>query len=199
MEAAEELFAEKGFNGTSVRDIAEKAHINLAMVSYYFGSKEKLLEAVFEYRGEIIKLKLESIVEKPGHSALEKVYLLIDNYIDKIINQQCFHKVLAREQVLNNTGHTAELIFQMKKRNQEIIGRLIHEGQKNGEFRKNVDIPLMMATLIGTAHNLITTKHYYQELSKLQSLSEPEFEKHIRKKLSTHLKFVFKSILTHEA
>jgi AcrR family transcriptional regulator len=199
MEAAEELFAEKGFNGTSVREIAEKAHINLAMVSYYFGSKEKLLEAVFEYRGELIKLKLESIVEQPGLTALEKVYLLIDNYIEKIIRQQCFHKVLAREQVLNNAGHTAELIFQMKKRNQEIIARLIQEGQKKGEFKKNIDIPLMMATLIGTASNLITTKHYYRELSNLQSLSEPEFEKHIRKKLTSHLKFLFKSILTNEA
>ncbi|HNO01068.1 MAG TPA: TetR family transcriptional regulator, partial [Chitinophagaceae bacterium] len=43
MKKAEKLFAEKGYNGTSVRDIAEKAGINLAMVSYYFGSKEKLL------------------------------------------------------------------------------------------------------------------------------------------------------------
>ena len=51
MEIAETLFAEKGFNGTSVRDIAEKAHVNLAMVSYYFGSKDKLLEALFSYRG----------------------------------------------------------------------------------------------------------------------------------------------------
>ena len=198
MEGAEELFAEKGFNGTSVRDIAGKAQVNLAMVSYYFGSKEKLLEALFEYRGEIMKLKLESIIEKPGHTALEKVYLLIDNYIEKMMSQQCFHKVLAREQVLNNTGATADLILQMKKKNQEIIARLIHEGQRKGEFKKNIDIPLMMATLIGTAHNLITTKHYYRDLNNLQSLSEEDFHKHIRKKLSAHLKLLFKAILTHE-
>ena len=43
MHEAESLFAEKGFKGASVRDIAVKAGINLAMVSYYFGSKEKLL------------------------------------------------------------------------------------------------------------------------------------------------------------
>ena len=72
MEVAEDLFAEKGFNGTSIRDIAERAQVNLAMVSYYFGSKEKLLEALFAYRGESMKVKLEGIVEKPGHTALEK-------------------------------------------------------------------------------------------------------------------------------
>jgi len=64
METAEILFAEKGFNGTSVRDIAEKANVNLAMISYYFGSKDKLLEALFGYRGEHFKMKLETILEE---------------------------------------------------------------------------------------------------------------------------------------
>src|SRR5216117_4165610 len=98
MEMAEVLFAEKGFNGTSVRDIAEKAQVNLAMISYYFGSKEKLLEALFELRSDSMKVKIESIIEKQNLSALEKVYLLIDTYIEKIMSQQCFHRILAREQ-----------------------------------------------------------------------------------------------------
>jgi AcrR family transcriptional regulator len=199
MEAAENLFAEKGYNGTSVRDIAISAQINLAMVSYYFGSKEKLWEALFTFRRESIKLKLESIIQKTGLTSLEKINLLIDHYIEKIMRQQCFHKILAREQVLNNTGVTAELILQMKKQNQELIGRLIQEGQKKKEFKKNIDIPLLMATMIGTAHNLITTKHYYRELNNLQSLSEEDFQQLIKKKLSQHLKKIFKAILTYEA
>jgi AcrR family transcriptional regulator len=199
MEAAENLFAEKGYNGTSVRDIAEQAHVNLAMISYYFGSKEKLWEALFTFRSESIKLKLESIIQKEGLASLEKVNLLIDHYIEKIMSQQCFHRILAREQVLNNAGVTTELILQMKKQNLQLIGRLIHEGQKKKEFKKNIDIPLMMTTLVGTAHNLITTKHYYRELNNLQSLSEEDFQKLIRKKLSIHLKVLFKAILMYEA
>ena len=197
MEAAEMLFAEKGFNGTSVRDISEKAGVNLAMISYYFGSKDKLFEALFKYRAEATKVKIETIIGRSDLPALEKVNLLIDSYIEKIMGQQCFHRVLAREQVLNNTI-TSKWILDMKKRNQELIGKLIHEGQKKGEFRKNIDIPMMMTTMIGTAHNLVTQKHYYKELNNLQDLSEEEFEKLIRKKLSNHLKLVFKVILTHE-
>ncbi len=197
MEAAETLFAEKGFNGTSVRDISEKAGVNLAMISYYFGSKDKLFEALFKYRVEATKVKIETIIGRADLSAIEKVNLLIDSYIEKIMGQQCFHRVLVREQVLNNTI-TSKWILDMKKRNQELIGKLIHEGQKKGEFRKNIDIPMMMTTMIGTAHNLVTQKHYYKELNNLQDLSEEEFEKLIRKKLSNHLKLVFKAILTHE-
>ena len=198
MEMAELLFAEKGFNGTSVRDIAGKARVNLAMISYYFGSKDKLLEALFSYRGEYIKLKLESMIENKELGSMEKMNLLIDHYIDRVMSQQCFSRIMVREQVMNHTGVTGELIFQMKKRNQELIGRLIQEGQKKGEFKKNIDVPLMMATLIGTANSMVTTQHYYREINSLQSLTEEEFKKHVRKKLSQHLKKIFKAILTHE-
>jgi len=198
METAEVLFAEKGFNGTSVRDIAEKAHVNLAMISYYFGSKDKLLESLFDYRGEHIKLKLESMVEDKTLGSFEKLDLLIDHYIEKIMNQQCFSRIMVREQVVNHTGITAELITQMKKRNQEIISKLIHQGQKKGEFKRNIDIPLMMATLVGTAGHIIATQPYYREINNLQSMSDDEFQKHIKKKLSQHLKKLFKAILTNE-
>ena len=198
METAETLFAEKGFNGTSVRDIAEKANVNLAMISYYFGSKDKLLEALFSYRGEHMKLKMENMIQDKGMSATEKINTLIDHYIDKITSQQCFSRIMAREQVLNHTGLTAQLIFQLKKQNQELIAKLIHEGQRKGEFKKHIDIPLMMATLIGTTNTMVATQHYYKEINNLQPLSEDEFQKHIKKKLSQHLKKVFKAILTNE-
>ena len=50
IETAEKLFALHGFAGTSIRDISREAGINVAMVSYYFGSKEKLMEAIFHHR-----------------------------------------------------------------------------------------------------------------------------------------------------
>ncbi len=198
METAETLFAEKGFNGTSVRDIADKAKVNLAMISYYFGSKDKLLEALFAYRGEAIKLQLETMIGNKEMSSMDKINWLIDHYIDKVMNQQCFSRIMVREQVMNHTGITADLITNMKKRNQELIGRLIAEGQKKGEFKRGIDVPLMMATLIGTANNLVTTQHYYRLINNLESMPDEEFQKHIRKKLSQHLKKIFKAILTNE-
>ena len=50
LDAAEDLFAEKGFHGTSVRAITSKAGVNLAGVNYHFGTKEALIKAVFERR-----------------------------------------------------------------------------------------------------------------------------------------------------
>ena len=196
---AEELFAETGFSGTSVRDIADKADVNVAMISYYFGSKEKLLEALFNYRAADTAQKLEAMLQDKQQEPLEKINMMIDYYIDKFNTQQCFHKIMMREQVANTRSGTADIIQHFKKRNQELVKQLIHEGQKAGHFIKTIDIPLLMATLIGTVSNMVTTQHFYREINNLQAMPDEQFQKLIKKKLSAHLKFIFKAILTHEA
>ncbi|MCL6414756.1 TetR family transcriptional regulator [Aestuariirhabdus sp. Z084] len=47
LDAAEQLFAEKGFAETSLRTITSQAGVNLAAVNYHFGSKKALIQAVF--------------------------------------------------------------------------------------------------------------------------------------------------------
>jgi AcrR family transcriptional regulator len=198
MEAAEQLFADHGFAGTSVRDIAESAGVNLAMISYYFGSKEKLMETMFRYRGEHLTMQLQTILHNKELTPFQKVERLIDDYIDRIFKKQCFHKIMVREQMANNNGPIAEQIFQLKQTNQGLIKQLINEGQRKGEFKKNVDIPFLMMTLVGTTSQLVTAQHYYRKANQLESLSDVEFEKHIKKKLCTYLKNVFKAILVYE-
>ena len=199
MEAAEQLFADRGFAGTSVRDIAEAAGVNLAMISYYFGSKEKLMEAMFQHRGQHLKTQLQNILLNSNMTSFQKVEKLIEEYIDRLFQKQFFHKVMIREQMANTAGPIAEQIAQLKLTNQNLFKQIIQEGQKKGEFRKGIDISFLMMTLVGTATQLIITQHYYREANNLQSLSGEEFEKLLKKKLSTYLKTTIKARLSHEA
>lgn len=60
LDIAEIEFASRGFTGTSLRDIAERAEVNQAMVNYYFGTKQQLFEEVFKRRGlQISQRRLE--------------------------------------------------------------------------------------------------------------------------------------------
>lgn len=197
MEAAEKLFAEKGFDGTSVRDIAESAHVNLAMISYYFGSKEKLMETMFKYRSEHLRMQLESMIANKDMLPMQKIEKLIDDYIDRIFKKQFFHKIMVREQMVCSSGPIASHILEMKQTNQALIKQLIQEGQRKGDFKKHIDIPLLMMTLIGTINQAVTTQPYYRETNNLQSLSGEEFERQLKKKLSSYLKNLFKAILTY--
>src|SRR5487761_2263421 len=89
---AEKLFGENGFDGTSVRDIAHQANVNLAMISYYFGSKEKLLEALIEYRASFTTL--QELNKDEVLTPIEKMDRVIDFYVDKIMSNFCFHNLM---------------------------------------------------------------------------------------------------------
>lgn len=54
LDCAEKLFAEHGFHGTSIRDIAGAADVQLALVGYHFGSKEDLLDSVLGRRATVL-------------------------------------------------------------------------------------------------------------------------------------------------
>lgn len=62
--AAEDLFAEHGFAGTSLRQVTAAAKVNLAAVNYHFGSKDNLIEEVFRRRlDELSRRRLEHLAE----------------------------------------------------------------------------------------------------------------------------------------
>src|SRR5436190_22918560 len=91
--AAEELFAEHGFDNTSVRQLALKAKVNVAMISYYFGSKEKLLETLIEdrtsfLRGKIHALNMEEI------SSWQKVNMMVEFFVDRFFEKHYIHRIL---------------------------------------------------------------------------------------------------------
>ncbi len=73
LDAAEELFADKGFSETSLRSITSRAGVNLAAVNYHFGSKKELIQAVFarfldpfsEYLNTQLKERFGDSTENP--------------------------------------------------------------------------------------------------------------------------------------
>jgi AcrR family transcriptional regulator len=196
---AGKLFSVNGFDGTSVRDIAHEAGVNVAMISYYFGSKEKLMEAVFEQKTNVMRLKVENLLLNTELSSLDKLYTLIDDYVNKFMNQQQFQKIMLLEQLVDKNGGVPQLIYELKKRNIVSIEKLIREGQNNGQFIEDIDIPLMMNTMVGTVSQMIISQRFYKDINKLQHLSEAEYTQYMINKLSSHLKRLFKVILTNEA
>lgn len=64
LNAAEQLFADNGFNGTSLREITSQADVNLAAVNYHFGSKKELIKAVISrYMDELSPILEETLVD----------------------------------------------------------------------------------------------------------------------------------------
>lgn len=199
LKTAEELFAVKGFDGTSVRDIADEAGVNVSMISYYFRSKEKLMEALFEYRMGHIIMRVETLLKDTLMGPLQKVNVLIDDHIERVMDRQKFYRILFCEQILNKNPMIIEIVNNYKKRNIAIITELIKDGQKKEVFKKKVDVVMMLNTMIGTVAQMMVSLDYYKDVHNLQGMPDAEFETLVKRKLSIHIKTLFKAILTYEA
>lgn len=80
--AASKIFTEKGFSGTRTRDIAEEAGINVALLNYYFRTKEKLFEQVMKLKIVLLFGKIIPIITNEKTSLDEKLDLASAKYFE---------------------------------------------------------------------------------------------------------------------
>ncbi|RFA31868.1 TetR family transcriptional regulator [Virgibacillus dokdonensis] len=104
IEAATELFFQKGFHGTSVRDIADKARVNVSLISYYFKGKQGLLEfAVIDYYEKYLET-VEATIKQNQHlnklQQLKELIFFIIQYKQTKHQFSCFiHRELSLDSV----------------------------------------------------------------------------------------------------
>lgn len=73
LQAAERLFAARGFHGVSIRDIADEAGVPLALVGYYYGPKLSLYHAIFRAHAGYIGVRLQSLAEAQRAAAPDQM------------------------------------------------------------------------------------------------------------------------------
>lgn len=84
-EAARKVFLKKGYAATRTRDIAEEAGINLALLNYYFRSKEKLFSHVMLEKMQQFFGALFSVINDPSTKLEIKIDMIVNNYIDMLL------------------------------------------------------------------------------------------------------------------
>src|SRR5690625_3156804 len=104
IQSATSLFFQKGFAGTSVRDIAEKADVNVSLISYYFKGKQGLLEYAVTQFYENYLVELEETMKKTNTltslEKLKKLIFTIIQYKQKNYQLTCFiHRELSLDSV----------------------------------------------------------------------------------------------------
>src|SRR5271170_4060881 len=100
LDVAERVFSELGFDGASTRTISGEAGVNMAMLNYYFGSKEGLFLAIFERKISSIQVLLQNIGNDESMSSWDKLASCVDNYLDRVIVNSCFQKLINMEMSL---------------------------------------------------------------------------------------------------
>lgn len=191
LDVAERLFAEQGFEAISVREISKEADINIAMVSYYFGSKEKLYEEVIQRKlisSDMLNKHLEQYA-----TYTDKLFALVDVYIERFFEQRLFQNIIFREMTMNQRTEMSEKITNQIHKNFLLTSEIIQKGIKHKEF-KRVDIELTVMSVIGIIKMYTNSGTMACRILQIQEISEAfdqkqknRLRKHLREMLSHHL------------
>ena len=188
------LFAEKGYEGTTIRDLAKRAKVNVAMVNYYFGSKEKLFEALVESRAGYMRNLLDELKVNQTLTHFEKIEHIIFHYVNRILDNRAFFQVMQQEMLVSVRPELNRNISDVLIKNVDEIVKIIHSGIRKKEFRK-VDAQLTFASIIGTIQQVVMSKSLCNRMLGLPENADPfiqprfknRIRKHIHQMMQTHL------------
>jgi len=135
LEAAIRVFADNGYHGSRVGDIAEDAGVAHGLLYHYFASKEDVLRTIFvENWGQLITRF--RAVEESHESAAEKLEGIAKILLRTWRNDPALVTVMVRE--VARSQHLQDQVVEVREAF-AILQRVIEEGQAAGEFRRDVD------------------------------------------------------------
>ncbi|WP_315970093.1 forespore capture DNA-binding protein RefZ [Bacillus tuaregi] len=162
IQAAIFLFNTKGFQGTTVRDIAGKAKVNVANISYYFQNKNGLLEYCFTDYYENYLSEFEK-----GMSVLESdAYVCMQKVIENILHFQSENLHLTRfilRELSLDTQVVREMMSTYLTKERYLFSKILEHGMSRKEFKK-VDIHFFIIQLKGLLSMPFLNSHYISEV-----------------------------------
>ncbi|GAA3721070.1 TetR/AcrR family transcriptional regulator [Spinactinospora alkalitolerans] len=151
---ATRLFAEKGFDRTSVQEIVDTAGVTKGAMYHYFDSKDDLLAEIYTRVLRMQMTRLERIASGPGavserlgEAAADVVVTSIANLDDTTIFFRSLHQLSARKQ---------REVRNERRRYHELFRSMVIEGQQAGVFTDRVPADIVVDFYFGSVHHLST-------------------------------------------
>lgn len=200
MMVAEKLFAANGYNGTSVRDIASKAKVNVSMISYYFGSKENLMEELFKWRMEEGLNFAKNIVGNSDLAEIEKIDAFIDNFVNRVQKLRDFYLLIHTQQVISQNKNIQNFLKDSKINYIEIFQKIVETGLEKNIFSKRPSYHLLQCTISGTIFNAMHGIKMYKDYLKKNNadFDEKQYESKYFTEVADHVKTIVRSVIGYQ-
>lgn len=194
LDVAEELIAKKGFEGTSVRDISAKANINVAMISYYFGSKEKMMVNLYQYRVQKTRETFAEFTQtiKDGKPEMQ-LKEIINFLVKQLLTYNYFHGFVTQE--LRHDERVKNTLLEFYQTCVTVLDEVIQKGIVSGVFKRAAKSEDIVSTLIGTVVFTIRNKNFYEKYLKG---NEQDYLLNSEKKLKNHLNLCVFALLGYQ-
>ncbi|MCX7959878.1 MAG: TetR/AcrR family transcriptional regulator [Deltaproteobacteria bacterium] len=145
---AEQLFTEKGYSNTSIRDVCNAANANIALVNYYFKSKEEMYKELIKTKTEPILRQLRKIIEDKNITSKEKFSSLFKIYEDFYEVNRNLPQIIARE-IVTNTDISKWFHKNIIAKELKMIKRIFEDAQRDGVITDRYDPVTLMNFSMG--------------------------------------------------
>ncbi|MDR0967049.1 MAG: TetR/AcrR family transcriptional regulator [Myxococcales bacterium] len=145
LEAGVDILREKGITGISVRQVCERAGVNLGMFSYHFHSKENFLRQLLTQAYEDFFQQIVGAA-KDVENPLERLLSVLDSAIDYIDSNRALAHALFKDGV-RGTPLVAEMVSNNFPRHLKVIFQLVRDSQKSGILRDDIPATQILITL----------------------------------------------------
>jgi AcrR family transcriptional regulator len=195
LDVAEKVFSELGFDGASTRTISGEAGVNMAMLNYYFGSKEGLFLAVFQRKIVSFQNLMKNLGNDDTMTAWNKIEKYIEMYTQRVVNNNCFQKMLYQELAMQRRGELSDQITEILMKNTSEVKKLLLEGVNNGEFNKDIDVEMVIATIYGTKNFIVNSPQLTSKILGFDIQNEKLLEERLKPRIEAYLKTLLKCYL----
>ncbi len=190
IDAAAEVFEERGFEGARMQQIADKAGINKALLHYYFRSKDLLFEKVFLLVAGKIFSKFFDAFNSEG-TIFEKIERFILVHQDLLYNNRKFPIYFFNE-ITRNPELVRKLIAKLDfSMNFENVIEQFEQEKNAGIIRKDVEIPHLMINVLSLSIFPYIGRPVIEEIMNEFDLN---YEKFLDERRSMIAQFVINSI-----
>lgn len=191
LDTTEKLIAEKGYEKTSIREICASAGVNVAMISYYFGSKEKMMSYLYRYRVQKTKEHFSQFAEtiKEGRPEMQ-LKEMIKYVLGQLFKYQYFHGFVTQE--FRHSDALKEDLDQFYSIFTQKLEHIIKKGISTGVFTNAVKPEDILTLIIGSSLFVIRNRNYYGQYVSGES---KDYLQNAEKKLLSHLWVTIFSLL----
>jgi AcrR family transcriptional regulator len=170
-EAAARVFANKGYNGTIIADIATEAGIGKGTIYEYFLSKEDLFFAVFQWFVEMTEAEARVGIAALGGSASERLKALNDTLLRSWLEMLDMYSLVMEFWSASASSKMRQRFKQAfrdgYKDFRRIVSALIRDGIETGEFQPEVDAESVAAALVGAWDALLLQAWFDEDFDPL--------------------------------
>lgn len=177
LEAAENAFAEKGFYGARVDEIAEAAEANKRMIYAYFGDKENLYIAVLDTVYQRLAESEEKLLLEETDPVCA-VKQLIRHDFEFLSENESFIKIVMWENLNEAKYLNQSNAVSVKKRAIELLSQRLREGIKQGVFRKDLDVEETIFSINMFCFSRFSNIYTMRHMVSMDYNKSEEMEKH---------------------